>query len=253
MQKPTDEQLMAFADGELPPDEVAVLERQIAADRSLQARVEAFRSSRLLVGEALKPLGQKPVPSALEDSIRAMIAKDEQTRENNVVSLPQRPRKPVFQQPWALAAAASVAAVVVGLGSYSAGWNAASESRQQTAGVGGPLPDALADVLNSATSGNETHLGGDRVRTIATVRTADGGICREFEIDTAASRTMVGIACHDQQKWRLDVAVSAPPSDGGYAPASSLTAIDSYLEAIGASEALSAEEEVTVLESLREK
>jgi hypothetical protein len=44
----------------------------------------------------------------------------------------------------------------------------------------------------------------------------------------------VAVACHGGGAWDVPFTVAAGQADGGYAPASSLEALDAYLAAVGA-------------------
>ena len=142
-----------------------------------------------------------------------------------------------------------MAAAAAALGGFAAGWTVSPGSHPpMVAQVGAHVAPELEGILGSAATGTEVVYGGDRVRLIATVKTEDGTLCREFELDALSTgQTTAGIACRDQNHWRLDIAVAAAAAESGFAPASSLTALDSYLSAIGASEPLSPEEEFSIL------
>jgi hypothetical protein len=98
-------------------------------------------------------------------------------------------------------------------------------------------------------SGERTNVAGGQFVAIASFRTADGDLCREFEFDAADRTTLVSVACRDGAAWDLRLAVVAPSADAsGYAPASSMETLDAYLMAIGADAPLSAEEEAAAIE-----
>ena len=256
MQRPSDEDLMAYADGEMPAAQAESLARLIATDETLRQRVEMFRQSRSLVAGALKPLADMPVPDSLEQSIRDMIAKSAapavatgEDAADNVIAFKAKAAQPVARapRPWSLPLAAAIAAVVAGIGGYAAGLSGGTMPSDAVM-VGSLLPADIGNALDSTAAGGEARREDDRIRLIASVKTQDGTLCREFEIDSLqTAQTMAGIACRDAGQWRLDIAVAAPASESGFAPASSLSALDSYLAAIGASEQLSAEEESSAL------
>jgi hypothetical protein len=239
---PTNEQLMAYADGVLPVAEAAGLTTLIDSDPELQAKVEMYRASRQLVRDTLRPLAEESVPETLQQSIKTMIA---ESGGDNVVTFRRPQRRPPMQRPWALPLAASLIAAIAGLGGYGLGLRGGGDAR--LASVGDAVPRALAQILDTRASGTDTALAAERVRMIATVRTKDGGVCREFEVVSAAKDTLVGIACRSTGGWRLDVAVAAAQTAEGFAPASSIAVADSYLDSIGASEPLPADEEAAVL------
>lgn len=258
MQRPSDEDLMAYADGEMPAAQAESLARLIATDETLRQRVEMFRQSRSLVAGTLKPLADTPVPDSLEKSIRDMIAKSSAAAPaaamgdgdaGNVVAFKPKPAQAAARtpRPWSMPLAAAIAAAVAGIGGYAAGLSGGTVSPSGVM-VGSLLPADIGIALDTTAAGGEARREGHRIRLIASVKTQDGTLCREFEIDSLqTAQTMAGIACRDAGQWRLDIAVAAPASESGFAPASSLSALDSYLAAIGASEQLSAEEESSAL------
>jgi hypothetical protein len=250
MKIPTDEELMAYADGALEPAEAARLKRLVDADPALAAKVAMFRQTRDLLREARGPLAAQPVPDGLRQSIEAMIAEAESNSgpDTNVVDFARRKSAPpLSSRPWSLPLAASLAAVVAGLGGYIAGQGGAGVDAASYAAVGSLLPRDVAAVLSTAASGTSAALRQGQVKMIATVRVKGGELCREFEIDEASGQTVVGIGCREPKGWRLDIAVAAPSAQDGFAPASSLNAIDNFLGMIEASEPLDASEEAKAL------
>ncbi len=252
MTSPTDEMLMAYADGALPPEEAAAIAKLAAADSALRERIEMYRASRRLAADALKPLAQEPVPQALEDAVRAMIAASETARSENepenVVAFRPKPRAEPAPRHWSMRIAASVAVLAAAIGGYALGFNSSPGTASSQVAVGAPLPGAIAGILSSQPSGSETMIDGARVKIASSVKAQDGTLCREFEIDRLAEKqTSLGVACRAGEGWRLDIAVAAPADQSGYAPASSMSVLDSYFEAIGASEALDADQEKNAL------
>jgi anti-sigma factor RsiW len=248
---PTDEELMALADGALPPAEAARLSPLVEADPELREKVEMFRATRDLVREARDAIGAEPVPDALRQSIEAMIAAQAKPQPaENVVAFRARPAAaaPAPQQKlWAMPIAASLITVFAGVAGYVIGKDSSTAGGPAMAEVGGLLPAPVATALATKPSGVETALADGRIRVIATVRTSAASLCREFELDQASGQTVVGIGCREGAGWRLDIAVAAPQTGEGFAPASSLNAIESYLGMIEAGEPLSAEEEAAAL------
>jgi hypothetical protein len=251
---PTDEELMAYADGALDAAAMARIGRLVAADPAMQATVEMFRASRDLVREARGSLAGEPVPDQLRHSIEKMIA-DAGSAEPRDTVVAFRPRPgaaaPIRQRPWAMPIAASLIALAGGIAGYMAALSGANREAPQIAAVGAPLPDPVSTVLASKPSGSETATAQGRLRVIATLRSKAGEVCREFELDGSDGQTVVGIGCGAGKGWRLDIAVAAPQTQDGFAPASSLNAIDSYLDMIEASEPLTAEDEAAALSSVR--
>ncbi len=245
---PRDEELMAFADGALPPAEIRRIEALAAGDERLRNRIEMFRATRKLAADALSPLAAEPVPADLENTVRAMLAESEtpkaEASETAVVAFRPKVSNNARGWQWPMQVAASLGVVAAGLGGYALGTSTSSAPQGLMTAVGGELPEAISTILSKEASGSEVLLEGTRVRLIASVKSQDGTLCREFELDLLALRqTSLGVACRQDKAWRLDIAMAAPAGDDGYAPAASTSVLDSYLAAIGASAALEPEEE----------
>lgn len=244
-----DETLMAYADGALDADTARAVERAMAADEALAARVAAFADTRAAVkaAHAVPPA----VPDALAARVRAMAEADAQRRAApsgaTVVDLAARRRAaPALQ----LALAASLALAVGGL----SGWLLATDrSAPGGAGFAGLDDPGLAEALSTLPSGERAALpGGAELAAIATFRDGEGTLCREFEYDRGPVSTVVAVACRGEASWDLRLAVTAPAAeDGGYAPASSLDTVEAFLSATGAGAPMSAAEERAALDAGR--
>lgn len=253
-----DETLMAFADGELDEETAAAVEKAMATNEGLARRVALFVQTRVQVKEALRPLLEEPVPERLSQSVRRLI--DEAKRHGfpsddsetpRVVALKANDNRvpSLLQRSWIMPLAASLIAIACGIGGYVVGIGAQDPDGLEVAGLNSP---ALSEALRLQPSGEETVLTGsnDRFRVVASFRDESGSLCREFEINSASRSTVISVACLSNDAWAVNFAVVAPAGDGGYAPASSMEALDSYLAASGAHEPLSGEDEAAALRSL---
>ncbi|MEO1105837.1 MAG: anti-sigma factor [Pseudomonadota bacterium] len=214
-------------------------------DAQVEARIAMYKRTRDQAREALAPLLNEPVPQALKDSILAAAAATEPT----VVPFRQRARPTVGASGWQMAIAASVL-VAVGLGG---GYGIAVLERGG-GGEGVAIADlsqpGLVEALNTLPSGAETMLEGeDRLRAIATFQIDGGSLCREFEVDYASSASLVAVACRNDGTWSANFTVAAQSPEGGYAPASSLDALQAYLQTIGAAPPLEPAEELEALQA----
>ena len=243
-----DETLMAYADGQLAADDAAMVEKAMAEDEAVAERVAMFADSRSAVRKALG--AAPPVPDALTARIRAMADADARQREAaapaNVVSLASRRRSVPF---WQLPIAASIA---LGVG-FLGGWIGAPGNQADGVLSITSLDDpAVVSVLETEKAGARMQIGNDaEVAIIASFLGLDGSLCREFEHD-AAGRTVVAVACHRDDAWSIEFAVAAAASDdNGYAPASSLDALDAWMGATEAGPPLSDAEEAAALDALR--
>jgi anti-sigma factor RsiW len=245
----TDEMLMAYADGQLAAAEAADVERALAEDESLAAKVAMLADARMAVKRSYGAAA--PVPAALEAQVRAMVEADAARRQapvaSNVVDLAQRRRVVPF---WQLPLAAGLA-LAVGAGSV---WLA---SQQDSGGAGGLQVAGLTDpaiiqALGTLPSGEAVDLGnGARLAAVSTFRDEADRLCREFEHGRPDGDTVVAVACRDEAVWGVRFAIAAGAADSdSYAPASSLETLDAYLMATGAGAPLSAEDEAAALQAL---
>lgn len=247
-----DDMLMRYADGELDAETAAAIERAMEGDDDLVARVGLFVETRAAVRAVLGPLLEEPVPPQLTAAVERMVAerKSAAGAPAEILPFPQQDRA---ARRWLLPLAASLAAVVGGLGGYwLAGGGQPAPPGLHIAGIDGPV---LADALATVASGDEGRPVGDgrRFRAIATFRDSVQALCREFEVDDSADgSTVVSVACLSGSQWRVTFAVVAPGDSGGYAPASSTEALDAYLAAIEAGPPMAAGEEAQALGALRQ-
>lgn len=245
----TDETLMAYADGVLDPEAAREVERAMASDEALAAKVAALADARRAVKAAYP--APDPVPEALLRRVQALAEADAARRSaapaGNVVDLAARRRPAPL---WRLPLAASVALAAGGLAGWFAAQQAGAPSGVGVAGLGDP---AIVQALGEVASGERVTLpGGAAFAAIASFRDGEGTLCREFEYDPDPARTIVGVACRAGGGWETRLAVAAPAAgDGGYAPASSLDTLEAFLAATGAGPALSAEEERAALAAPR--
>jgi anti-sigma factor RsiW len=102
--------LNAYADGQLPPKQVAVVEAALARDPELAARVAAIRAQSALLRDALDPVLGEPVPERLLNAAAAPARASSRTRR------------------WGLQALAAAATLVLGVGIGWLGRDALIES-----------------------------------------------------------------------------------------------------------------------------
>ena len=251
-----DDMLMAFADGELDAKEREAVEKAMAADEAIAQRVQMFIETRACAKEAFEPMLDEPVPDALAAKIKDMVAASEAASAHadpgqvtdNVTVLKSKSdlAKPGGAPYWSLPLAASIALVA----GAAAGFITGRGDDVQTGGTHLSMLNAPAfsRALESVASGDERPFeDGGRFRAIASFRDDGGTFCREFELDESNGSTVVGVACHGGAEWQLRFSVVAGKTDAGYAPASSLEALDAYLGAVGAGEPLSTEDEAAAL------
>jgi hypothetical protein len=226
-----DDTLMALADGEIDGDEAARLHAAIKSDPALAERYALYAQTAGLARQASLADPEAAVSPDLEARIRALAATTP-PEAGNVV--PLRRAAPRWQ-PMALAASL---ALVVGL---SAGMFLAPGTPE----TGAPLLSAaVQERLNTLPSGAGITLAdGRRMNVVASFTDGAGAFCREYEMAAEGGQGHVGIACRDGADWSLRFAVATASQATGYAPVSSLDALDAFYAGAGASEPLSQEAE----------
>ena len=226
-----DETLMALADGEIDGDESARLHARIEADPDLAARYALFLQTSDWARQAALTDPDAEIPDDLSARIRKMAAAAPPAVEK-VVPL----RRPALRwQPMAIAASLALAA------GLSAGLLLAPDAPQTGATL---LSAALQERLGSLPSGAQAVLpDGRRVSLVASFTDGAGAFCREYETRAEGGSGLVGVACRSGEDWSLRFAMATASGKDGYAPASSLEALDAFYAATGASQPLSAEAE----------
>lgn len=240
----TDDVLMAYADGEVDGETAAAIEAAMASDASLTARIDVFARTRTILAAAAADRLAAPVPAAVTArALAAIEAARQPERGGNVLSLD----KARSARSWGFPGVALAASIALAVG-MAAGFGLAP---REPAGLQvASLPPETITALSSAPSGERTEVAGGQFVAIASFRTADGDLCREFEFDAPDRSTLVSVACRDGTAWDLRLAIVAPGADAsGYAPASSMETLDAYLSAIGAGAPLTAEEEAAAIKA----
>ncbi len=197
-----DDLLMAYADGELPEEEAARIERLLARDAAARERVRLYRESAALARAAFASTLAEPVPAALEARVRR-LARERAT--DRVVPFPEsRPAAGRWNlRRMALPLAASLALVI----GFVAGSRMAPEDGEAV----------LARALETTPSG---VVGPGEVLPVVTLRRADGSWCRRFEQPRGA-RMVTGTACRQPDGgWRVVALLEPlPPGSDAYRPA----------------------------------
>lgn len=211
MIRPDDETLMRWSDGELPQDEAARLEAAALADTDLAARMSDLRRLRKATREAF--------PAAVDPRDRdlARLIAGAPERRPSPLAGPARRLVEVFASrrvaAWgALATAAFVAGVLIGpnLGGDGGGLRVAADGTLQGAKLVKVLDDRLA-AEGADEAGRAVGL---------TFRDGEGRWCRTFQ---ARSEGMAGLACREQDDWKVQVLATLGPARGEVRTAASDT------------------------------
>jgi hypothetical protein len=192
----SDEMLGAYADGALGPEEQAMVERALADDAALRARLDAHRSLYAALSAHFAPVAEEPVPERL----RALL--QPQTKLVDLAAARQgraemAERRSLFRWPHYAGMAASLAVgLLAGQLAFGGGDPIGIEDGRMVARAG--LARALDTQLASAPTASETRIG-------LTFADRQGRVCRTFD-----RADLSGIACHEDSAWR--VAMTAAPS-----------------------------------------
>jgi hypothetical protein len=180
-----DDILMAFADGELDEISRARVERAVAADPALRARLAQQRKLRATLAAFYDPTAEEDVP----ERFRAML-------DTEVVDfVGAKARRPRAARPIWQSFAALAATLVLGLALgrtllMPAGGPVGIENGTMVAQ--GPLAASLDTQLASAQPPDAaTRIGSSFAAT-------DGRLCRTFD-----SAALAGVACRGEQGWQL--------------------------------------------------
>lgn len=251
----SDEELMAFADGELAPARAERLAAVLPERSDLAARVALFAQTRAVTAESVKAHLDGSVPRKLQASVEEMIRKAApQPSTATVTALPQRraEARPAPFGSWAMPIAASIflALITGALGYWLASGGAPSSGYYQIAGTADP---ELAQVLSKLPSGETSRLAGSgaEVAMIASFYRGDQALCREFALTHAEFGEHLAVACRGAGTWNIDLALRmSGGSADAYRPASSAETVDAFLEALGAGPAIAGQAEVDALGKL---
>jgi len=247
----TDEDLMAYADGELEQARAEKIRAALGTRPDLAARVELFSRTRRLTKEAGLAAPGATVPPALAARVEQMIAQAGRPATDDVMPMPRPPVAAGNDNRkgwWATALAASVAAVLAGAAGY---WGGVSRGGGVSADMvlAGPVSGPLATALSRVPSGSEEALGdGTRVVIVASFEDAARTLCREFEM--SAGNRVHAVACWRDGGWTTELAMRTANDGTQYVPASGAATVDAFLGSIGADVALEAEQEGRLLEGL---
>ena len=215
--KVPDEMLAAYVDGELEGEARASIERAIAADAEIAARIEQHRAVRRRLQAAYAPVLEEPVPERLIDTARTAPM---QRVGSNVISL--RGSRSTAKLRWsarewtAIAASLIVGALVsaLALRSFEA---APVESRDGRLIARGALAAALTTELASRPR------AGAPVAIGISFLSKSGDYCRTFTLGGRSA--MAGLACRAHDAWQIEALARSESQvssgNGPYRPAAS--------------------------------
>jgi negative regulator of sigma E activity len=182
----TDEQIAAYADGELKGAELKKVEAAIAADEALARKVEAHRSLKAMLGGHYAPILDQEVP----DRLTAMLKPEPDQNIGEVVSFAAERQKrglaPMIRR-WAPIAGPAIAASLV-----LVLWQPWQSDRPE--GYAAPqLASALDTQLVATQPANA------ETRILVSFENSAGDLCRAWRGSDRG-----GIACRDATGWRIE-------------------------------------------------
>jgi hypothetical protein len=215
--KPTPEELMAYADGELDAEHAKRVEHAISADPVMRAEVEAHRRTRAAAREAFDTMAQAPMSPGLRQLAGSLSA-------------PRRPAAWNFgprnaaeaRKLWAPLALPAALAAALGIGVVSTALVTASSDDLIDWRNGPSAGSQLARVLDRSPSGEASGSGERQAVVVASFEAADGRICRQFELGGGAAD---GVACRTDESWSIIALAQRPGGPNGYQAAGDDSAI----------------------------
>jgi hypothetical protein len=210
MSSVSEDQLMAYVDGELDAPARAQVERAIAEDPGLAARVTRHQALRARLQSSFSGVLNEPVPERLLATARAgarpsagVVALAE-ARARRLISSARRPSL----LRWAAIAASGAVGLLAGL--MLQHWPGAGLTQYRDGALlaRGELARVLTDQLAAAASGPVT-VG-------LSFRDRGGNYCRTFAVHQ--TRSLAGLACRQGADWQVLATTSVDAAPGAGTP-----------------------------------
>ncbi|WP_022682735.1 anti-sigma factor family protein [Sphingobium bisphenolivorans] len=190
--------LIAWVDGELDEVTRRRVDRAVAEDAALAARLDMHRRLRERLSGHYAPIEAEPVPP----SMRALLKEEERV-------VPLRPRASRWRS-WGTGAAIAASLVLgLGIGRLASDPVGPVGVRSGVMVAQGPLASALETQLASAQESAPLRIG-------LSFQRKGGGWCRSFEGEAAS-----GVACRGEHGWKVEQLVPGSGQSGAYRQASS--------------------------------
>lgn len=191
--------LIAFVDGELDEVNRRRVERAVAEDPALAARLDMHVRLRERLAGHYAPIEAEPVPAAM----RTLLQEDAKV-------VPFVPPVQARRRVWAMGGAIAASLLLgLGVGHFSGGSDGPISIERGTMVAQGELASALETQLASAQEEAPIRIG-------LSFRRKGGGWCRSFE-----GQALSGVACREGQGWQVQQLVPGAGREGAYRQASS--------------------------------
>lgn len=195
----TEEQLMAYADGELDQATAQQVRAAIEADPALARRLDQHQQLRRRMQAAHQPMLDEPVPEPLQRAAMqapaAATVIDLAARRAERIAPPAATARGPRQRSWArwggIAAGVLVGLVVaqmLGIGNSDDQFATTSRGLMARGAIGNALSNRLAS----------TNASGDQISLQISFVDSTGRYCRTFTTPTIA-----GLACRDGDDWAV--------------------------------------------------
>jgi hypothetical protein len=192
----SDEQLMAYVDGEASAEARAAIDAARTADVELAARLERYRMQRELLRRSFEDVLNEPIPERLIHAARHAPMGD-----SNVVGLTRAraPREKTAPARWSWPQwSAMAASLVVGL---ILGQALLVQRDTRLVVVRDGRLTAVADLSSALT--NQASGNAGPISIGLTYRSKSGEYCRTFT--SARDMTVAGVACREGDTWNVRV------------------------------------------------
>lgn len=207
----SDEQLMAYADGELDAAQRLAIEAALAQDAQLAARLRQHRALRSRLQSAHEPMLGEPVPQRFLDLLKAG---EPARRDAQVLAFKPRAAKPATAPApaarrlpfWGALAASALLGVVASVVALRSGNRANVE---MVAGVM-VARGALANALNNQLAATQDRMAA--IHLDLSYRDRAGAYCRVFGLRSQAA--LSGVACRQGSEWQLQMLTASPGNAG---------------------------------------
>jgi len=205
--KPTPEEVMGYADGQLDAGHTKRVEQALFLYPELRAAVEDHRRTRAAAHEDFEAMAAAPLSPGLA-RVAEMLAAPQRAVVHSMTSRRGSARPPASVWAWPVAAAACLAVGVVS-GTLVGGSDDGLVRWRDGPSAGTELTRVMEGAPSGAVSGNTV--------VVASFAVADGRHCRQFEIGLKPGNvTADGVACRGERGWSVVVLAQRPGGAGGY-------------------------------------
>ncbi|MDE1985655.1 MAG: hypothetical protein KGL29_01520 [Alphaproteobacteria bacterium] len=237
----SDEQLSAYLDGAGDPAICDAIDRALVDDANLQARVETFRHTGLVLRDLIDAqLGA--VPGRLEHIVDGNVA---------VGRFGIKSRRRQIAQYGAVAASILIAfGAGFGLGDRPGETSSPPILALSSSGLtAGPV---LAGAISTAYSGIPVETAEGNISIELSFRSGQGAFCRKFQLDHGPIAE-VGVACRKAGLWQIEGLTKGQPTAKRFefstASGPSDPAIEAVIERLGVEQSLNRADEAEEIKS----